>query len=80
MSTSIVCFKCGKISKTKEALKLHNYKVHGVGVVSCDQCGKTFEGNETTKLLKNTEKLKKVTDENLHIFIECMEHGGSTYS
>ena len=42
MSTCIVCFKCGKISKTKEALHLHNYKVHGVGVVSCDQCGKTF--------------------------------------
>ena len=35
--------------------------------------GKTFEGNETNKLLKNTDKLREVTDESLHIFIECME-------
>ena len=35
--------------------------------------GKTFEGNETIKILENTEKLKSVIDENLHIFVECME-------
>ena len=45
----------------------------GLNCVREEYFGKTFEGNETNKLLNNTDKLREVTDESLHIFIECME-------
>jgi len=35
--------------------------------------GSNFEGNETKKLLENTDMIRKVLDENLHIFVDCME-------
>ena len=38
-----------------------------------DYFGKTWEGNETNKLLKHTTELKKIVPEYLHIFVDCMD-------
>ena len=32
-----------------------------------------FEGNETELLLKNTSKMREVLDDNVHIFVDCMD-------
>ena len=38
-----------------------------------DYFGNNFEGNETRKLLENTDMIREVLDDNLHIFVDCME-------
>ena len=35
--------------------------------------GGNFEGNETRKLLENTHMIREVLEDNLHIFVDCME-------
>ena len=35
--------------------------------------GKQFEGNEVTKLLNNTSKIRSAIEDNLHIFVDTME-------
>ena len=44
-----------------------------LGTVRDDYFGGNFEGNETKKLLKNTDMIRKVLNENLHIFVDFME-------
>ena len=36
--------------------------------------GYNFEGYEVNKFLENTSKLREVVDENLHIFIDCIQY------
>ena len=35
--------------------------------------GGNFEGNETRKLLENTHLIREVLEDNLHIFVDCMD-------
>ena len=42
-------------------------------LVRADYFGKTWEGNETNKLLKHTTELKKIVPEYLYIFVNCMD-------
>ena len=50
-----------------------NSVAQDLGTVREDYFGNNFEGNEVNKLLENTSKLRDVVDENLHIFIDCMD-------
>ena len=69
----------GSFNKLWKELEIVEPRINDVALeLNCvreEYFGKKFEGNETNKLLKNTDKLREVTDESLHIFIECM---GST--
>ena len=44
-----------------------------LGTVRDDYFGGNFEGNETRKLLENTHMIREVLEDNLHIFVDCME-------
>ena len=42
-------------------------------VIRDEYFGGNFEGNETRKLLENTHMIREVLEDNLHIFVDCME-------
>ena len=59
-SVEIICPEINELSKK-------------YSLVRADYFGKTWEGNETNKLLKHTTELKKIIPEYLHIFVDCMD-------
>ena len=50
-----------------------NKVAEDLGTVREDYRGRLFEGNETNKLLENTSKIRAVIDDELQIFVNCMD-------